>query len=92
MDYQVRPEIKIGPLGDMIPDTASLGKVLILTSKSLNKAHRIQEIFGTESCQVVTDVEPELPFSYIENLYSSRKERKKLKCEKYTIVVILNKG
>ena len=71
MDYQVRPEIKIGPLGDMIPDTASLGKVLILTSKSLNKAHRIQEIFGTESCQVVTDVEPELPFSYIENLYSS---------------------
>ena len=71
MHYQVRPEIKIGPLVDMIPDTASLGKVLILTTKSLNKFHRIQEIFGTESCKVVTDVEPELPFSYIENLYSS---------------------
>ena len=73
MHYQIRPEIKIGPFSDMISNIASLGKVLILTSKSLDKFHRIQEIFGTKSCQVITNVEPELPFSYIKNLYSSIK-------------------
>ena len=81
MHYQVSPEIKIGPLGDMIPDTALLGKVLILTSKSLNKHHRIQEIFDTESCQVITDVEPELPFSYIEKTNTKR--------IKDTVIIIL---
>ena len=73
MNYQIRPEIKIGLLSDMISDIILLGNVLVLTSKSLNKAHRIQETFATESCQVVTDVEPDLPFSYIKNLYGSIK-------------------
>ena len=71
MHYQIKPEIKIGSFVDMISEVVALGKVMILTSKSLNEIHRIQEIFGNESCQVITDVEPELPFSYVENLFSS---------------------
>jgi alcohol dehydrogenase class IV len=71
MHYQIKPEIKIGSFGDFILDVVALGKVMILTSKSLNEFHRIQEIFGNERCHVITDVEPELPFSYVENLYSS---------------------
>jgi alcohol dehydrogenase class IV len=69
MDYQLKPEIRVGRLSDIIPKIKVSGNVLVLTSKSLNKIHRIQEIFSYENCQVIASVEPELPFSYIEKMY-----------------------
>ena len=71
MDYQLKPEIKVGRVSDIIPNIEALGSVLVLTSKSLNKIHRIQTIFDTVNCQIISDVESELPFSYIEKLYQA---------------------
>lgn len=71
MDYQLKPEIKVGRLSDIFAEMDPLKKVLVLTSRSLNKAHRIETLFGTDNCQVISNVEPELPFSYIEKFYQA---------------------
>ena len=73
MHYQLEPQIKIGPFKDNLPIDNLLGNVLVLTTKSLNKIHQIQEAFNYENCQVIASVEPELPFSYIEKLYKELK-------------------
>ena len=78
MHYQIKPEIKIGRLSDIIPTTESLGNVLILTSKSLNKIHRIQDLFRHENCEIISSVEPELPFSYIRRLYQEITTRQRI--------------
>jgi alcohol dehydrogenase class IV len=73
MQYQIKPEIKIGPFKENINIDNLSGNILVLTSKSLNKIHQIQEFFDDENCQVISSVEPELPFSYIEKLYKEIK-------------------
>ena len=69
MHYQLKPEIKIGSFKDHCPKDNSLGNVLVLTSKSLNVIHQIEVFFNYKNCQVISDVKPELPLSYIEKLY-----------------------
>ena len=73
MNYQLKPEIRVGRLSDIIPQIEAIGNVLVLTSKSINKIHQIQEVFNYQNCQVISSVEPELPFSNIEKIYEELK-------------------
>jgi len=69
MDYQLKPEIKIGSFKDNLPVNNFSGNILVITTKTINKIHNIQEFFTNKNCQVIATVEPELPFSYIKKLY-----------------------
>jgi alcohol dehydrogenase class IV len=69
MDYQIKPEIKIGNFKEIIYNSELKGNTLILTSKTINSVHEIENSFVGENIKVISSVEPELPFSYIKNLF-----------------------
>mgnify|MGYP003949581193 FL=1 len=73
MDYQLKPEIKFGSINKIVASINSSTSVLVITSKSLNKINQIQKIFDAQNYKVISDVEPELPFSYVRKLYQSIK-------------------
>lgn len=71
MDYQIKPEIQIGKFKEVIFENYLGRNVLVLTSKTINKVHQIEDIFEGEKFKVISTVEPELPFSYIQKLFES---------------------
>jgi alcohol dehydrogenase class IV len=70
MHYQLKTKIHTSRWYNVIPNTETLGKVLVITSKSLVEIHGIRNHFQSESCQVISSVEPELPISYIKEFYN----------------------
>lgn len=69
MEYQIKPEIEIGNFKEIIYNKGLTGNLLILTSKTINKVHEIENVFVGENIKVISSVEPELPFSYIKKCF-----------------------
>jgi alcohol dehydrogenase class IV len=68
--YFIKPEIVVDSL-DVIVETVSKNKLLILTSSSISKSNHIKELFQKYNDEfiLIDDVKPENPFSYIEKVY-----------------------
>ena len=73
MQYQLKPIIKIGSFKDTLDADDNLQNVLVLTTKSINHIHKIDKFFHNKNYQVISNVLPELPLSYIEKLYGEIK-------------------
>lgn len=71
MDYQIKPEIEIGSFKEIISKYNLKGNILVLTSKTINRVHHIDDNFKGKNVKVISTVEPELPFSFIEMLFES---------------------
>lgn len=73
MNYQILPEIKIGDFKKYITENNLSENILILTTKTINKIHGIDTLFNERQYQVISDVKPELPFTYVQTVYDKLK-------------------
>jgi alcohol dehydrogenase class IV len=73
MQYQLKPIIKIGSYKDILDTNNNSQNVLVLTTKSINYIHKIDKFFHNKKFQVISNVLPELPLTYVKKLYSEIK-------------------
>ena len=72
MNFQISPKIIIGEFSKHLLFEKEYSNILVLTSKSIESIHKISKqvksISGSK-IKVISDVVPELPFTYVKMLY-----------------------
>ena len=73
MQYQLNSEIILGSFRDVLKISNNYENILVLTSKSINRIHKIDKFFNLKNYQVISNVIPEIPFSFVKKLYNEIK-------------------